>query len=102
MVRNDDSPGPETDHQDAGPGSPRKRGAFFWIALACLPATVTFGALDGDLLHVGTFSALGLYLILQQTGSRGRSAAWRWAHDASAVAFSTLALLLFLRNFGLV
>ena len=70
--------------------------------MACLPATIIFGAMDGDLLHVGAFSALGLYLILQQTGLQERSAAWRWGHNACALVFSALVLLLLLRNIGLV
>ncbi len=102
MARNHDIPGPETGDQGVEPRAPRKPGVFFWIAMVCLPVAIIFGAMDGDLLHAGAFSALGLYLILQQTGLRERSAAWRRGHDASAVIFSALVLLLFLRNVGLM
>ena len=100
MGRDENGRATEEGDEGAGPRERRGPGIFFWIAMACLAVVVTSGVADGDLLLVGTYSALGLFLILQRTGLRERSATWRWAYNACAVAFSLLALLILLRNFG--
>ena len=84
------------------PPARRAPGVFFWLAAACLALNVVVAAANGAFLVVAALSALAFYLVVQSAGLRQRSAAWRRAHDTSAVVAFVLAVLVFLRSFGLL
>lgn len=94
MGRNRDGrgtgPGNGAGERGSGPG------VLFWVAMVGVAVVVASAAADGDLLRIGAYLSLGLFLALQQTALPRRSVAWRWGHNALAVVFFLLAVLLIL------
>ena len=98
----DNDPRTRAGSKDADRGRPRKLGILFWLFAACFVSAVTFNAMDGEFLVAAMFSALGIHLLLQHLRLHERSPTYRYGSNASAAVFSALALLLFLKNLGVV
>ena len=94
----------ETENGTAREGGRERRrpGVLFWVLIALLSAATVLNAMEGDLLQVGVFLALGLYLVLDRTTPWESSPAWGRARGASSAAFGLLAVLLLVRELGLV